>query len=301
MVAPIVLFTYNRPDHTRTTVESLAKNPVASESQLIVYSDAPKDAGAAENVRKVREYLGTIRGFRSVDVIARSANLGLAQSLIAGITEVVQAHGRVIVLEDDLQTAPFFLDYMNKGLALYEQVESVISIHGYVLPVSERLPATFFLRGADCWGWATWKRGWDLFEADGSILLAELERRRLTRRFDFDNSFPYSRMLRDQIAGRVSSWAVRWYASALLRDKLTLYPGVSLVQNVGADSSGTHCATTDHYRVLLAKEPPLVEPINAVESPIGYAAYRRYFRSMRPTLARRIRTGLSSRLARYFR
>ena len=127
---------------------------------------------------------------------------------------------KVIVLEDDLVTSPHFLQYMNDGLGIYERDDRVISIHGYSYPVHGKLPETFFLRGADCLGWATWKRGWDLFEDDGQRLLNELERRNLTRSFDFDGSYPYTQMLRDQIAGSNSSWAVRWYASAFLRDKL---------------------------------------------------------------------------------
>jgi len=239
-LAPIVLFAYNRPEHTRWTLEALQKNELADESDLYFFSDGAKNETAKQQIVQVRNYIRSVTGFRKVEIIERSENWGLARSIISGVTEIVNKYGKIIVLEDDLVASPFFLKYMNEALDLYEREDNVISIHGYIYPVKEKLPETFFLRGADCWGWATWKRGWEIFEPDGNKLLMELKDKKLTKEFDFDGSYPYVKMLEDQIADKNNSWAIRWYASAFLANKLTLYPGESLVHNSGFDGSGTH-------------------------------------------------------------
>lgn len=249
-LAPIVLFTYNRPWHTKQTVEALQKNALANESELVVYSDGAKNDAASLHVRNIREYLQTIEGFKKVTVIEREKNWGLANSIIDGVTNIVNQYGKIIVLEDDLVTSPCFLTYMNEALTLYENEPNVISIHGYIYPVAE-LPDTFFLKGADCWGWATWKRGWDAFEANGQKLLDEVSKRKLQKEADFDGAYAYTQMLKDQIQGKNNSWAIRWYFSALLQDALTLYPGKSYVQNIGLDGQGTHCSATKVYDVVL--------------------------------------------------
>ena len=249
--APIVLFVYNRPWHTQQTVEALQKNKLASESELFIYSDDAKNDDARVSVDEVRKYIDNITGFKKITVIKRDKNWGLANSIIDGVTKIVNEYGRIIVLEDDLVTSPYFLKYMNTALDFYKNEKSVISIHGYIYPI-ENLPNSFFIKGADCWGWATWKNKWDMFEPDGQKLLNELKYRNLEKEADFNNSYGFTRMLKQQIKGKNNSWAVRWYMSAFLRDMLTLYPGKSYVQNIGNDDSGTHCSASDIFRVELS-------------------------------------------------
>lgn len=250
-LAPIVLFIYNRLQHTKQTVEALQRNELAKESYLFVFSDGAKNDFDAQKVEEVRKYLKTINGFKNVTVIEREKNWGLANNIIGGVTQIVNEYGKIIVLEDDLVTSPGFLRYMNEALDMYADEERVASIHGYIYPLKspEKLPETFFIRGADCWGWATWARAWKYFEPDGQKLLNELKTRRITKEFDFGGAHPYTRMLKDQINGKNDSWAVRWYASAFLRDMVTLYPRRSLVQNIGLDNSGTHCGTTNVFKL----------------------------------------------------
>ena len=249
-LAPIVLFIYNRPWHTQQTVETLQKNELANESELFIYSDAAKNEQASESVNAVREYIKTINGFKEITIILRDKNWGLADSIIDGVTKIVNEYGRIIVLEDDLVTSPYFLKFMNEGLTMYENEDKVASIHGYIYPI-DNLPNTFFIKGADCWGWATWKRAWDVFEPNGQKILDELKSRGLEKGADFNNSYGLTQMLKDQIKGKNNSWAVRWYMSAFLKDMLTLYPGKSYVQNIGNDDSGTHCCVSDIFRVEL--------------------------------------------------
>lgn len=249
MIAPIILFVYNRPDHTRKTIEALLKNELAEQSKLIIFSDGPRDNKEALLVKQVREYLDTVRGFESVSIKVCESNKGLANSIISGVTSTFSDYDRVIVLEDDMVTSPLFLRYMNNSLDLYENDEAVISIHGYIYPVKESLPEYFFLKSADCWGWATWRRGWKLFEPNGKKLYDELKKRDVLKEFDFGSAYPYTKMLTKQVAGKNNSWAIRWYASAFIHEKLTLYPGKSYVQNIGNDSSGTHSRATSQFEI----------------------------------------------------
>jgi hypothetical protein len=288
--APIALFVYNRPEQLRRTVEALKRNLLAKSSDLIIFSDAPKSEEQAEKVCEIRQYIHQINGFQSVNIIEREANFGLARSIIDGVTAIVSEYGRIIVLEDDMVTSRYFLTYMNDALDLFASDERVISIHGYVYPVGRPLPDAFFLRGADCWGWATWRRGWACFNSDGQFLLDELKRSKLVRAFDYNGVYPFSKMLKDQIKGVNDSWAVRWYASAFLAGKLTLYPSRSLVHNIGIDNSGTHCGEAAELSAELSDIPIDLKYIDVKPSQEGRQAFEAFFEQMQ--------TGLLQRLAR---
>jgi len=278
-LAPIVLFVYNRLDHTTRVVHALLDNPLAEASELHIYSDAPKDADALQKVSAVRNYIKSIKGFKHVHIHLREHNLGVDENVILGVTEVINNHGKAIVMEDDLVTSPHFLQYMNDALDLYEKEEDVISIHGYVYPVTQQLKEVFFLKGADCWGWATWKRGWDLFERNGGELLAKIEEQGSQSEFDIDNTYPYVQALREQATGKTTCWDIRWYASAFIMGKLTLYPGQSLVSNIGHDGSGTHCEANNSHDVLLASSPLNVRtPIQP--DPEAYFAFADFLRKL---------------------
>lgn len=287
-LAPIVLFTYNRLWHTQQTVEALKKNDLANQSKLFIYSDGPKNDADKKGVQEVRKYIKNINGFRRLIIVEREKNWGLADNIIDGITDIVNKYGKIIVLEDDLVASPYFLSFMNKGLDLYNDEDKVISIHGYIYPVRANLPETFFLKGADCWGWATWKRGWDQFEQDGQKLLLKLKKRKLEKAFDINGSYSYTKMLEDQIKGKINSWAIRWYASAFLNDKLTLYPGKSLVNNIGNDSSGVHCGTTDSLDTYLSNKPIIINRIPLEECVMARQEIEQYFVSLKPSLIKKL-------------
>lgn len=280
-LAPIALFVYKRPWHTRQTVEALLANELAAESDLIIFADGAKSDKDAGAVQEVREYIHSISGFQSLRINEQSVNQGLANSVIAGVTEVVNEFGQIIVLEDDMLTSPYFLSYMNDALEMYKSEDKVISIHGYMYPVKEKLPEMFFLCDPGCWGWATWKRGWDLFEPSGEKLLAQLCTQKQKKHFDFNNSFPFYKMLKDQVKGKVDSWAIRWYASAFLHDKLTLWSGKSLVQNIGMDNSGSHCGNQKEFNVELWKKNINISKIVISESNASRFYFSKYFRTIK--------------------
>ncbi|MEH6470968.1 MAG: glycosyltransferase [Halopseudomonas sp.] len=301
MTAPIAIFVYNRPSHTRRTIEALASNFLSSDSDLIVYSDAAKTSVMKSAVDEVRAYLATVTGFKSVQVRERTHNFGLAKSIIGGVTEVLQKEDRVIVLEDDMITSPYFLTYMNQALERYEHDERVASIHGYVYPMAMALPEAFFLPGADCWGWATWRKGWACFNADGQFLLNELEKHKLINEFDYNGSYPYSKMLQDQVNGLNDSWAVRWYASAFLAGKLTLYPGRSLVHNIGNDNSGTHCGEASQFDAVLARSSIDLNSITVEPCLKGRAAFEEFFRASQAGRSKRLLMKMKYLMLRPFR
>ncbi|WP_043363719.1 glycosyltransferase [Methyloversatilis discipulorum] len=281
--APIALFVYNRPEHTRRTVEALAANEGAAASPLFIFSDAPRTPAAAPLVDQVRAYVRTVTGFAQVTVVERSANMGLARSIIEGVSDLTGRFGRAIVLEDDLATAPGFLSFMNDALDAYANDPRVLSVCGYMYPVVFDTPAdTLFLRAPHSWGWATWKDRWSLFRPDGATLLQELEARRLLHAFDSNGPHDYTRMLKDQVAGRNDSWFVRWYAASLLADRVSLYPARSLVSNIGIDGTGVHCADWrfDPFKVSLCDKAVRVVAQEAAINERLEVALARYYRKV---------------------
>lgn len=288
--APILLFTYNRPLHTKTTVEALKKNNLSQQSHLFVFSDAARNENDIRKVKEVRSELKKISGFKNITIIERETNYGLGNNIIDGVTKIVNEYGSVIVMEDDLVSSPFFLEYMNSGLDIYQNTDEVISIHGYWYPIKKNLPETFFLRNADCLGWATWKRGWNFFEPDGSVLLNKLIESHQQNIFDYDNSYPYTSMLEDFVAGKNNSWAVRWYASAFLNNKLTLYPGRSLIFHAGGDGTGTNTGFDNHLDVTLSETPIQVNLIRTEQNSDAYNGLVEFYsRIINPSILYRVK------------
>ena len=296
-LAPVVLFAYMRPDHLRRTVSSLLRNPEAAATHLTVYCDAPKRPEHRAGVEAVRTYVKSLSGFASVTRVYRDENLGLAQSIIQGVTQALQESDRVIVLEDDLLLSPHFLRYMNDGLACYRDDAQVASIHGYWYPIDEPLPETFFLKGADCWGWATWARAWQHFEPDGKRLLEQVREQRLSREIDYDGNYPHMRILKRQIAGRNDSWAIRWHVACYLKGMVSLYPSRSVVENIGHDSSGTHCGGSEVYSGEVSAHRISVSRIEPIASESARAVAIRFFRKTKESTSQKVFRRLRHRLA----
>jgi hypothetical protein len=239
--APIALFAYNRPEHLRRTVDALLSNPLAERSELWVFCDAARNPAHEASVQQVRTYVGTISGFAAIHRVERESNLGLARSIEDGVGRLCAERGRAIVVEDDIVVAPAFLRFLNLALERYAETPRVMQVSGYMFPGdhTDRGDAVF-LPLISCWGWATWKRAWDAY--DPSAAGVEMLRRdsELQRRFNLDGAYDYFGMLEHQLAGGLDSWGVRWLLCVFLADGVVLYPAVSLVENIGADGTGTH-------------------------------------------------------------
>lgn len=239
--APVALFVYKRPTHTRRTLETLLANPEARLSPIYVFSDGPRTPADVSAVGQAREVVQSFR-LPNLVLIERPENLGLARSVIAGVSQLCTQHGRAIVIEDDLVLAPTFLRYMNDALEAYRNDGNVYSVSGYMFPVdlSDLSEDAVFLPLGSSWGWATWDRAWRDFapgEHSHALIAADPS---LRARFDV-GGYPFFAMLESQLRGGVDSWAIRWYATMFLRNALTLFPVRSLVTNAGFDGSGVHC------------------------------------------------------------
>jgi putative methyltransferase (TIGR04325 family) len=248
-LVPIALFVYNRPWHTKQVLDALASNSEAKNSILYIYCDGAKEGAREEvlnKINKTRLLAKNEKRFKEVILKEQAKNKGLANSIIDGVTEVISKHGRVIVLEDDILVSKGFLKYMNDALDLYFNEDKVGCIHAwnYHLDTSNYKESTFFLKGADCWGWATWKRAWDKFNPDGSELLRNVVSKRLEYDFDRKGTHGFVAMLKAQIEGKNDSWAIRWYASLFLAGQYCLQPTKAIVKNIGLDNSGIHCGVS---------------------------------------------------------
>jgi acetyltransferase-like isoleucine patch superfamily enzyme len=250
-LAPIVLFAYNRPDHTKKTLDALATNPEARESHLYIYCDGPKSESDNGNQSKMDQVISIAKKenrFRNVNVTIQKKNKGLANSIIDGVTETVNKYGKVIVLEDDLVTSVGFLKYMNDALQRYQDNPKVMHVSGYMYPHKEQLPETFFFKVPLCWGWATWSRAWECFNNDSIKLWCEIGAQGQFSNFDKFGGDYLSSQLAYNISGKLNTWFIKWHASVFLKDGYTLYPKKSLVDNIGFDDSGVHNRFNDEFK-----------------------------------------------------
>jgi hypothetical protein len=271
-LSPIILFVYNRPDHTRKTVEALRKNELAKDSLLYVFSDGPKREEDFLKVKEIRKYLRTIKSFRKIELFESKENKGLANSVISGVTKIINKHGRVIVLEDDLITSPNFLVYMNKLLDKYEKEKKIYSITGYNFPGKiMKIPKdyefdVYFNPRAASWSWATWKDRWE--KADWEIKDFEnfKKSKKLQKKFNLGGE-DMSEMLISQMEGKLDSWAIRWCYHHFKNNAFCVYPVKSYINNIGHDGSGVHCGKSENNKYnnkklnekIDLKIPPKVE------------------------------------------
>lgn len=276
--APIALFTYNRADHTKSVIESLLQNKEAKDSELYIFSDGPKTEEKRKAVEANRHYIHSITGFKSIHIIEHEENQGLANSLIKGITALTNKYGRVIVVEDDLILSPYFLQFMNEALDKYANDDRISAVSAFLNPIDNTPPNLFFLRYFACWGWGTWKRAWDLFNPDAKDLLRKLRWKK--KDFNINNSCDFYGMLYCQKIGLVDSWAIRFYASSFLANKLVLFPGQSMASQTGFDGSGTHCENDNSiYQTVQPSSSPIhFSDIAIIENQEMYVAFSRFYR-----------------------
>jgi GT2 family glycosyltransferase len=270
--APLALFIYNRPHYLKRTLESLSKNELISETELFVYCDGPKENVSDDDLKKIeecREIVKQINWVKKKTIIERESNMGLGESVIAGVTEVIQKHKRIIVLEDDVITSPFFLKFVNSALVMYEQDKQVFSIGTWnYFATSRKIPDCFFLPVTDTIAWATWSDRWGEFEPDPVKLLEQIDSKGLKESFNLFGNYDFYTMLKNQIAGKVSSWGIRWYATGFLKGGLTLYPKHSVTDHIGVDVMATHAVGFDvsdqvkfpEKEISVKKIPLIVNP-----------------------------------------
>ena len=295
-LAPVALFAYRRADHLRRTVESLLGNPQAAESDLTIYCDGPKDDAVAPQVADVVAIAKNVAGFKSVKVIRRERNLGLAASIIEGVGEQLAKAGRVIVVEDDLVLAPGFLGYMNRALDTYRDEQRIWQVSGHMFPIASPPGSCFLLPLSTSWGWATWDRAWSSFKRDNTYLDTLKNDEVAKRAFNLGGTYDYASMLEMQVAGKVDSWAIYWYANIFFGNGLVVWPPRTLVKNDGFDSNATHGgerfeSTGDLFMGDQSKwpMPTAIAPDNE-----AFSAIKKFLGNWRPSLLQRVRRRLMS-------
>ena len=253
--APIAIFAFNRPEHLSNLFASLLTNPEAEFSEIYLFIDGPRNNDEKELTAETAKIGEDFSKFLNLTIFQKEKNLGLSESILGGIDKVLLNHDRVIVLEDDLELSPIFLRFVNRGLEVHISDLSVASIQGFSMIDLKSSESSYFLRGADCWGWATWSNRWDSLVRDPRILLDQLRNKKLTRDFDLKGAYPYTNMLERNCNNAIDSWAIRWHASMFLEGKVSLYPAKSLVKNMGRDGSGTHGGSQEEVQAELREEP----------------------------------------------
>lgn len=292
--APIALFVYNRLSKTKETVSALRKNIHASDSRLYIYSDGPKSDEDERKVNEVREYLETIDGFSGIERIYKSGNHGLADSVIAGVTQVMDKHGRAIVLEDDLITSPYFLKYMNEALEFYRERHDIFSISGYglspkVLKISEKYLDDIYLNYRNSsWGWGAWKDRW--IKADWDVLdYGAFKNDRKERRLFNRGGDDMSEMLDAQMRGTIDSWAIRWSYAHYKNNAFSVCPVYSYVSNIGHDGSGVHCRKEDAANIAVDINLAKKDIVYIRDIKINQDMMRKFRKALKPSLFFRIK------------
>lgn len=290
-LAPIVLFAYNRPTHTSQTLTALAANDGAESSDLIVFCDGPKDDRDCSKVNRVRKIVRNFEGFNSITVFEKETNYGLGTAIPRDISYTFNRYNRVIVLEDDIITSPAFLLFMNRALDWYAEDRRVWHVSGWGYPFPEKdmakLPQTYFWRGMNCWGWATWADRWASFNKKPQRILNTWPKQ-AKKRFDLNNSGIFWRQIVANAYGKKSTWAIFWYASIFEHGGLCLNPAISYVKNIGFDGSGQNCGSVQLDQSHLAKTADVMWPPIVAESPAAAAAIQRYYKRRKPNLFQRI-------------
>lgn len=291
-VTPIVLFVFARPDHTRQTLKALAANHLASQSDLIVYADAARNDREAGRVNAVRNLVRTARGFKSVTIVEREKNYGLARNIIEGVTEACNQYGRAIVVEDDLVTSPYFLQFMNAALERYQDNPEVWHISGWNYPIDpDGLGDSFFWRVMNCWGWATWADRWKHYQKNPEQLVAHWQAEEIER-FNLGTADFWEQVLMNY-SGKRDTWAIFWYATIFKHGGLCLNPARTLVQNIGHDGSGENCGhAVDRFWSNLV-DSELTFPLEARESMRAVERVAAFYATLQ-------KKGLKSRIRNFF-
>jgi|ETNmetMinimDraft_33_1059910.scaffolds.fasta_scaffold25675_2 hypothetical protein len=252
MISPLVIFAFNRPKYLEKCLKSLKLNKLSRQTITYFFIDYPKLEKDFKNYNKVIKIVRETNIFKKKIIIQRKYNYGLKKNILNGIDYVLKKNETIIVLEDDLYLSKYFLDYMNKYLNFFKNSKNIASIHGYCYPIDKKNLNNFFLlRGADCWGWATWRRAWKYYNDDNLMLAKKIKSKNEIDTFNFNNSFNYYEMLFNRSS---SIWAINWYASAFIKNMFTLYPKNSYVRNMGNSGLGTHSNKIDkRFDISLCK------------------------------------------------
>jgi len=305
-LAPVSLFVFRRPRHTLKVLQALSRNTLADQTQLHIFCDGPGPGAGdleKENILAVRKIARQEKWCASVTLHESPENIGLAGSIVKGVTELVDEYGRVIVLEDDIVTSKGFLLYMNQALDMYAEDKHVFQVSGFMVPTKLELEPSGFFRAPGSWGWATWKRAWQSYEQDIDVILQHANS--FDRHvFNLDSTYDYHDQVLRNSSGEINTWTVRFYTSILVNNGLCLYPAKSLVKNIGFDQTATNTRSSKsrHIRSSLLKELnlsriPIEENPDYCQAFLDFYRYQNYLWG-KPTIAQRVKGKVRSLMRR---
>lgn len=252
MLAPIVVFCYNRLEELDRMFSSLKNNPLSSDSDLIIYCDGPKNTLDKIKTDEIRDFVRSISGFKSISIHENDRNRGLAPSIIAGVSEVLEKYGSAIVIEDDLILSHNFLNWMNQCLEVYYDNEDVFSVSGFTPSIlkayNNNVPDVLFTMKAHSWGWATWKNRWDQVDWELTDWNEFSHNKQLQR--DFATiGVEMPELLFRYKEGKTSTWWARFCYTQFKLKRYTVYPVLSKVINSGFTEESTNCRVYNRFRV----------------------------------------------------
>ncbi len=257
-LAPVVVFAYNRPSHLQKTLTWLGQNELADQTVLYVYLDGAKKDAAPDQIEKIKEARQTARRFainptfKEVHFIERDHNLGLGESIITGVTEVINHHGKCIVLEDDLQTSPLFLDYMNKCLEHYENRKTVFSVSATSRPHPERFYPSDY--NYDVYvslthhptGWGTWVDRWNQVDWNAALLKEVMKQPEMIDAFRRMEYGDYDALVEQMQTGK-NVWSIRFAFAHFVNHAVSICPIVSYINHIGWDSEATNATASSQW------------------------------------------------------
>lgn len=305
--APIVVFVYNRPWHAEQTLEALSKNLYSDESTLYIFCDGPKTKASKEQIQKISDTRAVVRKknwCKNVHIIEHEENKGLANSIIDGVSQVIKEYGRVIVLEDDLITSPFFLKFMNEALDFYCNYPSVFSVSADRPSVNKmQIPDNydydvFVSLRFFSYGWGTWINRWEKVDWHFKNINIFLNNRYMIDAFNRGGE-DLTDMLIMQSQGYIDSWAIRFTFAHFYFHCVSVLPCVPYVDNIGFDGSGVHCGADEtDYRNNVGNAPSNPRFIDVIyeDSRIINNFYNYYTKAKRPFWQK-----VCNRIARKFR
>ena len=301
ILAPIVLFVYNRPEHTKQTIEGLLSNPEAKDSELFVFSDGPKSnakEGDLQKINQVRSYIQSIKGFKKVYIEESETNRGLANSTIYGCTKIINKYGSMIMMEDDDIPSPYFLSYVNRCLVYYKDDKRIWCVSGYVdngiIPPVENSVDLFLVNRPSSWGFGTWKRCWDKIIWDIDILKGLFAHKEIVKGYNKWGGIDSSAIMFSLLEGKSSSWSIRYNFAAYLTDSKTILPNKSLIENTGCDGTGTHCGKKNLHLKYFERDVIIPENIMFDEK-----RNKQLWNSFKPTIEMQLRGFVKKLLSRY--
>ncbi|WP_051233589.1 glycosyltransferase [Butyrivibrio sp. NC3005] len=265
--APVCLFTYKRIDSLKKVVDNLKKCSLSEKTRLYIFSDGARDESDLAEVEATRSFIHSIDGFKDIIIIERDNNIGLAENIMGGVTNVINKHKKVIVLEDDIVPNKFFLEYMNEALIRYADQQKVMEICGCSLPTDKDkafLPQTFLLPWGGCWGWATWFDRWQYFERNPQKFVSQMTDEDIYK-LDRNGTDLIWQQVLDNASGKKKTWAVFWELAIYLHNGLVLYPNVDMCKNIGFDGTGENCPIDIRFPKKKLKDQQITEFANEIK------------------------------------